>query len=64
MTENSFDKALIQTELDDQTLSQLVRLPTWTQRQAWQVLQAQACSGQSIVRFADRHRFSPSRLYS
>jgi len=28
------------------------------------VLQAQARSGKSIVRFAARHRFSPSRLYT
>ena len=64
MTENSFDNLLTQTEVDDQTLSHLVRLPTWTARQAQQVLQAQARSGKSIVRFAARHRFSPSRLYT
>ena len=64
MTENSFEDLLAETEIDDQTLSQLVRLPMWTPRQAKQVLQAQARSGKSIVRFAARHRFSPSRLYT
>ena len=64
MTENSFENLLSETEIDDQTLSHLVRLPTWTARQAHQVLQAQARSGKSIVRFAARHRFSPSRLYT
>ena len=64
MTDNSFEDLLAETEIDDQTLSQLVRLPTWTARQAKQVLQAQARSGKSIVRFAARHRFSPSRLYT
>ena len=64
MNENLYDKLLTETEIDDQTLSQLVRLPTWTARQAHQVLQAQARSGKSIVRFAARHRFSPSRLYN
>ena len=64
MTENSFENLRTETELDDQTLSHLVRLPIWTERQARQVLQAQARSGKSIVRFAARHRFSPSRLYT
>lgn len=64
MTENSFDKLLTETELDDKTLIHLVRLPMWTARQAHQVLQAQARSGKSIVRFAARHRLSPSRLYT
>jgi hypothetical protein len=64
MTENLLENLLAETEIDDQTLSQLVRLPTWTARQAQQVLQAQAKSGKSIVRFAARYRFSPSRLYN
>ena len=34
MTENSFEDLLAETEIDDQTLSQLVRLPMWTPRQA------------------------------
>ncbi len=63
MTENSFENLFTDTEMDDRTLSQLIRLPTWTALQAHQVLQAQARSGKSIVRFAARHGFSPSRLY-
>lgn len=63
MTENLIDSLRTEAELDDHALSQLVRLPTWTARQAQQVLQAQARSGKSILRFAARHRFSPSRLY-
>lgn len=64
MTDHSFENLLTDTEIDDQTLSKLVRLPMWTAQQAKQVLQAQARSGHSIVRFAARHRTSPSRLYT
>lgn len=50
--------------LDEQELAQLLALPTWNQRQAEQILQAQVASGQGIAAFAKQRGQTAGRIYN
>ena len=50
--------------IDQEELSHILRLPSWTAEQAAQVLEAQRKSGLSQAQYAAQRGFSVGRLYN